>query len=157
MGDSACRRTILALSADDDDGGGARFVSSPMRLSSLDTCQITHITAGPSHSIATSESGACWMGAASFGRLGVGKEDSLPTDEESNELFVEQPMCIRGLAGYQVKSVAAGERLVGMHVNGSEVLVWGTQATGVLGFSEGALMMPTEDDGAAYQPLPRML
>ena len=150
----------LALSADDDDGvgGGARFVSSPMRLTSLDTCQITHITAGPSHSIAASESGACFgWGAASFGRLGVGKEDSLPTDEESNELFVEQPMRIRGLAGYQVKSVAAGERHSLACTSTGQVLVWGHASHGRLGFSEGALMMPTEDDGAAYQPLPRML
>ena len=82
---------------------------------------------------------------------------SLPTDEESNELFVEQPMRIRGLAGYQVKSVAAGERHSLACTSTGQVLVWGHASHGRLGFSEGALMMPTEDDGAAYQPLPRML
>ena len=141
-----------------DDTDGEPYVATPQRLAALDHESITHVTAGSAHTFATSASGEVYgWGLATHGRLGVGREDTLPTDADG-EIFVEWPMGLLGLKGYKVSAVAAGEsHAVACTVDG-QLLSWGAAAHGKLGFEEGGvLQLPVEVDGEAYQPLPRQI
>lgn len=141
----------------DDEDDSAPYVPFPCRISSLDSMQIRSVAAGAAHSLAVSAAGECvgW-GLATYGRLGVGREETLSSNAEG-ELLVETPQLLRGLAGYAVSTVACGELHSLACTADGQLLSWGCAAQGRLGFEEGALAMPLETDGERYQPLPRQV
>jgi alpha-tubulin suppressor-like RCC1 family protein len=137
---------------------GAPYLCLPRRLAALDRERVVHISAGAAHSFATSAGGTSYgWGLATHGRLGVGREETLPTSPDGY-LFVEWPMALLGLKGYHVRAIVAGEtHAIACTVDG-QMLTFGAAGHGRLGFEEGgALQLPLEHDGAAYQPMPRQL
>ena len=135
------------------------YLALPRRVGSLDRVHVSQIAAGEAHSFATTTAGVTYgWGVATDGRLGVGREDTLPIDEDG-AIYVECPMLLLGLKGYQVGAVATSEKQsVACTVDG-QMLTWGTTANGCHAFDErgGALQMPTEVDGSSYMPLPRQI
>ena len=136
---------------------GEPFAALPRRVASLDAYRVVSITAGSAHSLALTADGAClgW-GLANHGRLGVGNESSLPEDDDG-DVYVEIPQLLSGLGGYDVARVHAGDAHSLAITSRGQLLSWGMAAHGRLGFAEGALTMPRENDGLAYQPLPRQI
>ena len=146
-----------AASAPDADDG-APCVLSPQHVVALDSCRVSSIAAGSAHSFATAASGACYgWGLATNGRLGMGREDAIPQDARG-EIYVAQPTLMRGLAGYHVACIATADTHAIACTSNGQLLTWGSAQHGKLGFEAGGLLvLPTEADGTAYQPLPRQL
>jgi hypothetical protein len=147
------------VSLERDEFDGEPFVALPTHLAALDGRQVVHISAGADHSLASSAAGECFgWGLATSGRLGLGMSDGYAaTGDSDGAVFVEQPRLLRGLSGYRVCSVAAGDTNSLACTADGQLLSWGSAAHGKLGFGQGALGMPTDADGEAYQPMPRQL
>lgn len=143
----------FSFDIDDDEP----YAMLPRRIPVLGAFRVVSITAGSAHSLALTADGVCFgWGLANHGRLGVGNEGALPEDDDG-DVFVEVPQQLRGLNGYEVARVDAGDAHTIALTSTGQLLSWGMAAHGRLGFTEGALTMPREVDDLAYQPLPRQV
>ncbi|KAL1524052.1 hypothetical protein AB1Y20_018963 [Prymnesium parvum] len=152
-GEAALRFASFSVDARDEEP----FSSVPRRLAMLDGASVVSISSGTAHSLAVTSRGVVYgWGLATHGRVGVGKESELPEDDDG-DVFVELPLRIDGLAGYEVTSVSAGDtHSIGLTSSG-QLLTWGSARHGRLGFIASALDLPAENDGSSYQPLPRQI
>ena len=133
------------------------YVPRPQPVPALDGLRVARVAAGSAHSFAITAGGAAYgWGLASHGRLGLGREEQLPEDDDG-DVFVESPTPLRGLCGYTVAAISAGDSHSLALTTRGQLLSWGMANYGRLGFSEGVLRMPRESDGTPYQPLPRQI
>jgi alpha-tubulin suppressor-like RCC1 family protein len=133
------------------------YAPEPAPLAALAHVSVTAIAAGSAHSLALAADGGVYgWGLASHGRLGVGLEEELPADED-HDTFAAEPRRLRGLNGFDVAQISAGDAHTLARSRTGQLFCWGMAANGRLGFAEGALTLPREHDGDAYQPVPRQV
>ena len=85
--------SALAIDADFEEP----YVPLPLPLPALAGRAVVSICAGSAHSFAITADGAAYgWGLASHGRLGVGREEDLPEDDDG-DVYVEAPTRLHGL------------------------------------------------------------